>query len=1025
MAIAMYERLSENLVQPGTTANQFFAADAVAAAATRKGRRLRVLLLADDKLPIGAVRDHIEAIRRQSRHHIIVVNPVELRLGWSVKWADVDAIIIHYSISILHEYYLPAPVKQLIREFQGPKLQIIQDECRWVDRMTQAMADLGVGAVFSSLSLENLPRVYHHSYLRDVRFYSSLPGYVGKRYLRISSPSIAERSRHIVYRGQELSPWYGKAAREKQQIGHHALRLADRNGLTVDIKTREEDRIFGKDWIRHLTSGKAALSVEGGVSVFDFDDSVETAARQYQAAHPDASWDEIWTKTVQPYEGNVVHRTITPRIFESILCRTALVMYPGHFRGVLEPWKHYIPLERDGSNEAGVVQHLKDDRYLQELVDRAHAHVVGNPALRYSTYVKAIDEALRQLAVRDRQPVSRYLLNSVKRLPWAGVEAIVRLVEQENLKPPETNRIIRAKKTYAELQKHYAAEFQKHYAKLRARYGLIHYRVTYSWPSIIAYRFRRSLLPIVRMVRSRFPSFYALPPRIDGNRNRAAGALNILIICDFLANRVGTVRDHLGAFADFSSNKFCFVDVRTCRDFNIDLNVFDCVVFHYSIVISGNSYLPDSFAEKLRRYAGYKVLFIQDEYRFVDRTAAAMADLGVDVIYSVINEDVRDQIYRQDCIKHVRRKPTLTGFVPEQLAQVRVPDYEARTIDVGYRARRLFASLGALGQEKWQIGERFKRDVKRHLLKCDIEHEEGRRIYGKRWISFVMNCKAVLGTESCVSFIDFDGTVAPKMDAYEQQHPNESAAEIQAKFLGERDGELAIRVISPRCFEAAALRTLMILYPGQYSGYLEPWRHSVPLDRDHGNIDEVVAVLRDPARAKKIIDNAYNEVALNPAYSFRHMVEEFDRDLADHALKKLSRAARIAGSALPAKPSVFARVSNRLLARYQRWSVFLFLKHDFLWLRPRTTIFNFVIWTIRSLFPKKYQNPVLSAVKSVLSAVIHPKRTAYLALIKTYLVLEALARLIVPKKHRPALKARVKSIAVQFRLLKSQAKQEN
>jgi hypothetical protein len=54
-------------------------------------------------------------------------------------------------------------------------------------------------------------------------------------------------------------------------------------------------------------------------------------------------------------------------------------------------------------------------------------------------------------------------------------------------------------------------------------------------------------------------------------------------------------------------------------------------------------------------------------------------------------------------------------------------------------------------------------------------------------------------------------------------------------------------------------------------------------------MDEVVAVLRDPARAKTIIDNAYHEIALNPSYSFRSMVSEFDRDLAVEFDRRLSK----------------------------------------------------------------------------------------------------------------------------------------
>jgi hypothetical protein len=68
--------------------------------------------------------------------------------------------------------------------------------------------------------------------------------------------------------------------------------------------------------------------------------------------------------------------------------------------------------------------------------------------------------------------------------------------------------------------------------------------------------------------------------------------------------------------------------------------------------------------------------------------------------------------------------------------------------------------------------------------------------------------------------------------------------------------------ISPRCFEAAAMKTLMVLYPGEYSGRLMPFRHYIPLQKDHSNMQEVVEILHNPARAQSIIEAAYRECAL-------------------------------------------------------------------------------------------------------------------------------------------------------------------
>src|SRR5690606_3422536 len=73
-----------------------------------------------------------------------------------------------------------------------------------------------------------------------------------------------------------------------------------------------------------------------------------------------------------------------------------------------------------------------------------------------------------------------------------------------------------------------------------------------------------------------------------------------------------------------------------------------------------------------------------------------------------------------------------------------------------------------------------------------------------------------------------------------------------------------------------ALRTAMVLYEGNYSGILKPWRHFIPLQKDFGNFNEVVAALRDDGLLQQIADRTYNEVALNPLYSYGEFVKLFD-----------------------------------------------------------------------------------------------------------------------------------------------------
>ena len=68
----------------------------------------------------------------------------------------------------------------------------------------------------------------------------------------------------------------------------------------------------------------------------------------------------------------------------------------------------------------------------------------------------------------------------------------------------------------------------------------------------------------------------------------------------------------------------------------------------------------------------------------------------------------------------------------------------------------------------------------------------------------------------------------------------------------------------------------MILYEGNYSGVLEPWRHYIPLKKDHSNFPEVVAVLRDPVKIDEIVTRAYDEIANNARWSFQEATRNVD-----------------------------------------------------------------------------------------------------------------------------------------------------
>jgi hypothetical protein len=369
--------------------------------------------------------------------------------------------------------------------------------------------------------------------------------------------------------------------------------------------------------------------------------------------------------------------------------------------------------------------------------------------------------------------------------------------------------------------------------------------------------------------------------------------LELLLLCDTQRYLGATVQEHIDALTRHSRHRIRPLRLLGDLPDGLDLGRFDGIIIHYSLVACSDDYLSSATRARLAAFPGLKAIFIQDDYRHVDRTIAAMREIGVNVLFTIVPEREIENVYPADRLPGVIKVPTLTGYVPEALVRRAVPAYAERPIEVGYRTRRLPAWLGELGQEKWLIGQRFLDVAERHGLRCDISWREEDRLYGDAWVRFLVSCRAVLGAESGASVCDFTGDIQLRVEAHVRQAPDTSFAELRRLYFAAEDGRIRMNPISPRCFEAAAARTLMVLYPGEYGDILRPGEHYLALNKDHSNIDDVVAVIRDPGAAQEIIDCAYRDIACNPEYGFRRFAELADGTLAAaHAAALGSATAR-------------------------------------------------------------------------------------------------------------------------------------
>jgi hypothetical protein len=294
---------------------------------------------------------------------------------------------------------------------------------------------------------------------------------------------------------------------------------------------------------------------------------------------------------------------------------------------------------------------------------------------------------------------------------------------------------------------------------------------------------------------------------------------------------------------------------------------------------------------RLSLYDGPKLAFVQDEYKWVDEMTAALRELGISVLFSVVPPAAVETLYGSR-LPGVAIVPTLTGYVPPALVDRRTPPLLAREIDVGYRTRTVPFWLGRLGQEKVAIGRGFLERADGTGLRCDIAWTEEERIYGERWNEFVASCKATLGTVSGASVADFDGSLRRRVDEYLMEHPAAGFEEVHAAVLAPHEGNVIIDVVSPRVFEAAALRTALVLFPGSYSGVIEPWAHYLPLERDFSNMPVIVERLRDSTSLHELTERAHADLVASGRYSYESFIRDFDERVAERVPARARRPPR-------------------------------------------------------------------------------------------------------------------------------------
>lgn len=357
--------------------------------------------------------------------------------------------------------------------------------------------------------------------------------------------------------------------------------------------------------------------------------------------------------------------------------------------------------------------------------------------------------------------------------------------------------------------------------------------------------------------------------------NYTKSDISILFIASFDNNGIITVKQTIFQYIEFS--RFS-VDLLNIQEGIAEIpkevmNKYSAVVIHNTAsYFIQNVNLINKLI--LKKYKGIKVLMKQDEHYQTNKFVDFIHQNKIDLLLTLWDTESANKIYKNGKNQQLHIMQFITGYVPDEYKEFKC-NIKHRDIDVGYRGSLQPMLFGRMAYEKHQIGDRFAIEAEQYGLNCDISSRWEDRIYGDDWLSFLHNCKAVLGVESGSSIVDFDGTVGKKYDSYMRHNPDAEEREV-LKFLAPYEKDIQYRVIAPRHFEAIACGALQILYEGEYQNILKPYVHYIPLKRDFSNMEEVVEYIKNDEKRYPIIERAFQDIILSERFSFRSFVKEFD-----------------------------------------------------------------------------------------------------------------------------------------------------
>lgn len=424
-------------------------------------KKLNILVLhwlRDPKEARDVLLKLVYFLKKYQPEHNYIYHDVSLPLPEYVKDITFDAVIMDVTLLCLrypfHKKYFEKFISHFnfIKDLDVIKIAFPQDDYDCCQILDEWLVDWKVDYVFSPLAYNRDVNVIYKNYSKIGNIKLGFTGYIDDDFFNLPQKvkPFEQRSIDICYRARKLPPYFGWIGELKWRIADIVKEKANEFNLRLDISYRQKDTILGEKWYEFLGSSKFTLGSLSGSSLIDPVGEIQEKVKKYCAENPNYSYEEV-EKLFFPGQDKYNFTAISPRNIEAAFTLTGQILVEGPYSGILKPWKHYIPLKKDGSNFNEIYKAIQDKDFAGRMIKSCYENIVECKQLYYSNFAEELIKIIqkhKRTTARDIEKCEQQILRYNKEMEkkysrFFMKRRIVKRIEDILINYPDIHKIVK------------------------------------------------------------------------------------------------------------------------------------------------------------------------------------------------------------------------------------------------------------------------------------------------------------------------------------------------------------------------------------------------------------------------------------------------------------------------------------------------------------------------------------------------------------------------------------------------------